>query len=300
MKNYPKILYSLFSDKVNRYSLFHGQSSGVVDNETRLWRCYQWLQHEYGPFLRTLPDYELAPGAHAPKIIWWCWLQGEEQAPELCKACLASVRKQLPDFTVHVVTEDNLSQYITVPEIFKEKRKAGIISGAHYSDIIRTLLLLEHGGTWMDATVFCSSYQSPVLEQPFFVFQNWKFNDPYASICSNWLISSAPSHPILKTVLALLGKYWEENDTALDYFIYHLLFHLAADKYAALWSAVPRYSNIPPHLMQYELFKPFDPVRYKEICRMSDFHKLNWKAPELKENTPGTLYAHIIQQTNKI
>lgn len=297
MRNYLGLFYSLLSDRVNRYYLVHGRNSNLIDNEKRMWKCFTWLKHEYGPFLDSLPLQELPVSSCAPPIIWWCWLQGEENAPELCRASLASLRKHLSDYIIRVVSEENLDQFVTIPDIIREKYASGIIPNAQYSDIVRTLLLVQHGGTWIDSTVFCTGYNVPILETPFFVYQNWKFGAHQASVCSNWLISAAPSHPILEAVLALLLKYWKENESLLDYFLYHLFFHMATEKYPALWDAVPRFSNIPPHIMQFEMFKPYDSIRYKHLCMMSDFHKLNWKAQELEKVSPDSLYAYIMHKT---
>ena len=42
-----------------------------------------------------------------PKIVWFSWLQGIDQAPELVKVCLASQREQLPDYDFRVFDLSN-------------------------------------------------------------------------------------------------------------------------------------------------------------------------------------------------
>ena len=80
----------------------------------------------------------------------------------------------------------------------------------------------------------------------------------------------------------------------IDYYIYHLFFHLATEKYPELWKAVPRYSNIPPHVLQFELFEPYAEERFRQLTQMSDFHKLNWKAAGIQGDTKNTFYEHLI------
>lgn len=288
-------LRASLSSEVNRSFLFHRASeSDLLREEADMWRSFLFLKRRYGNFLKTLPDYPLIQ--EKPKIIWWCWLQGENQAPSLCKTCLASVKKNFPDYEIRVVTEENLGRYISIPDYIKQKYQIGIISGAHYSDIIRTMLLVEYGGVWMDSTVLCTGYHIPVFDFPFFVFQNWKFNKQHASICSSWLISSTIGHPILRTTQELLFDYWRNNNQLINYFLFHLFFQMAVERYPVLWEEMPRFSNIPPHMLQFELFRPYDPVRFEQITRMSDFHKLNWKARELQDGAEGSFYAFIQDQ----
>lgn len=47
---------------------------------------------------------------------WSMWWQGEEQAPEIVKACLRSQRSRLPpEVEYTVITEENYEKYVRVP-----------------------------------------------------------------------------------------------------------------------------------------------------------------------------------------
>lgn len=292
MKNYARILSNLFTDKVNRWFLSRGKSfPSLVESEAREWKCYLYLKEKYHSFLSSLPRYTVQ--GKTPKIIWWCWLQGETQAPAICKAGLSSIYKHFSDFDVRIISNENINQYISIPEYISEKHNKGIIPHPQFSDIIRSILLTQYGGVWIDSTVYCTGYHFPVLNQPLFVFQNWKFNQHRAILASNWLIASCPSHPIIRTTLDLLLEYWKNNNELIDYFLFHLLFHLAVEEYPQLWNDMSRYSNIPPHILQYELFDSFNQIRFEEIKAMSDFHKLNWKVSDHKEN-PNSYYQHLL------
>ena len=283
---------SLFR-KVDRSFFLHNEKkSPAIHAETQQWKAYCYLKRKYARFLQKLPQ-PGSPGEH-PKLIWWCWLQGEDQAPALCQACLASLQRELPDYEIRIVDYDNLKDYIEIPDYILEKHRKGIIGGAHFADIVRTMLLVKHGGAWIDSSVYCTGYRMPLLDEPLFVFQNWKFNQPYASVLSNWLIAAGKEHPILCAMQALLLDYWRHTDEVIDYYIYHLFFHLATERYPELWKAVPRYSNIPPHVLQFELFEPYSEERFRQLTQMSDFHKLNWKAAGIQGDTTNTFYEHLV------
>ena len=95
-----------------------------------------------------------------PKIIWTMWQQGEAQIPETVKASLKTIK----DFAkrngceLHLLTDENLADFINIPADIAEKYKKKELSAAHYSDIIRFSLLYQYGGIWMDATLFVSPY----------------------------------------------------------------------------------------------------------------------------------------------
>lgn len=296
MRNPFKLLYTFFADEVNRFYFFQGgRKSGLLDDETRMWRCFLYLKSRYEPFLNSLPEFTLPENPINPRIIWWCWLQGENKAPELCQACLRSLRRELPDFRIQVITLDNLSEFISIPDFIQDKFQRGIISPTHYSDIIRTLLLIEYGGVWIDSTVFCTGYRFPVFDYPFFVYQNWKFNQQNSAIASNWLISSCKAHPLLITTKELLYEYWKSNEKIVNYYIFHLFFHIAVERYPTLWYLTPRYSNIPPHILQFELFDQYNEARFEQIAAMSDFHKLTWKYPNLNIFPEDSFISHLVQ-----
>ena len=106
-----------------------------------------------------------------PKIIWTMWQQGEAQIPETVKASLKTIK----DFAkrngceLHLLTDENLADFINIPKDITEKYKKNELTAAHYSDIIRFSLLYQYGGIWMDATLFVSPYATvEMFEGDFF------------------------------------------------------------------------------------------------------------------------------------
>ncbi|HGG8842291.1 TPA: capsular polysaccharide synthesis protein, partial [Enterobacter soli] len=49
------------------------------------------------------------------RIIWICWFQGLESAPELVKRCIESVQRNTPDAQVVILTDDNIPDYLSLP-----------------------------------------------------------------------------------------------------------------------------------------------------------------------------------------
>ena len=277
------------------YFLFNTKSLTSLGYQEMMYsKVFNTLKKKYSSFLDSL-HYDYPDDMMPPKIVWWCWLQGEENAPAICKSCLASIRRHLPDYDVRVITKENMFDWVSPPKHIMEKYKKGIIDNTKLSNIIRTLLMVEYGGVWMDSTVFVTGYNYKVFEEPFFMFQHWKFDIEESCVASHWLISSCKGHPIMRTMLDLQYQYWRDFNKSINYLFFYFLLHLVADKYKADWQKMPRYSNISATILQYELASSFDAQRFEQIKGMSDFHKLSWKLFRERQDhdIEGTLYEHI-------
>ena len=280
---YHKIGYKLFIKSKRR-----------MPNEIKInierWRTYEYLKKKY--WNEFIKDEIYVSSYKYSNKVWWCWLQGEENAPELCKACLESLRKNLKDREIIVITENNLWDYVDFPDFIKEKYEKGIITRTHFSDLLRLELLTRHGGTWIDSSVYCTGDGKEIFDVPLFMYENWKRGD-VSVVTSSWLISSEIGNPILCATRDLLYKYWREYDFMLHYFIFHIFFKIATEKYEQDWDEVYRFSNLPPHVLQFELFEKYSEKRKKQIERMSDFHKLSQKIP-VPDDIEDSFYKHIL------
>lgn len=78
--------------------------------------------------------------------IWIMWYQGIENAPDIVKCCIESVKENCSGHEVIVLSEQNLSEFVKLPDFIIEKFKKGYISRTHLSDMIRLNLLYLYGG----------------------------------------------------------------------------------------------------------------------------------------------------------
>ncbi len=260
--------------KFRLYYLPYGKLEREQEENRRHYMCYLYLKKKYGKFLDRLPIYS-GSGEYSNKV-WWCWLQGEENAPDLNKICLKSLRENLKDREIIIITKNNLNDYIKLPDFIMEKYENGFISHTHLSDIIRLELLINYGGTWIDSSVLCTDYNRDFFDKPLFVFQNFKRGDE-SILLSSWFITAEKENPILKTTRDLLYEYWKNNNFLLHYYMLHLFFTLATQKYPELWEQVPKFSNIPTHILQFEFLEEYSKERFEQIKKMSSMHKLSQK-----------------------
>ncbi len=275
--------------KLNIYCLITPKKNNELKDVNSNWKYYKYLKKKYANKVN-----KGLKGTHQySNKVWWCWLQGEENAPELNKACLKSLRKHLKDREITIITNENLNEYIEIPEYIVKKHKKGLISHAHFSDIIRLELLIKYGGTWIDSSVYCTGYDKYLFDRDLFAFSSDRRNDNSIK-SSNWFITSEINNPILIATRDLLYDYWKKHNFLIHYYIFHFLFTIVTEEYKKEWSQVPVVSNIPPHLFKDELLKRFDQERFEYIKKMTSFHKLNQKIDFSKAEN-DSFYNYIIE-----
>lgn len=258
--------------------------------------AYKKLKKKYNYVIQQSPSEYILTGKNS-KIIWTCWLQGLENAPLIVKKCYESLKKNMSDFDIKIIDEDNIFDYVEIPDYIVEKWNQGIISNAHFSDILRIELLVKYGGVWVDSTVLCTSnyLNNHITESSLFVYKSIMCGSNTIS-ASSWLISSERNNPILMLVRELLYEYWKKEEIIIHYFLVHLFFTMSIEKYPEIWRQVPSFNNISPHILVDEFNNKFSEYRYEEIKNMSAFHKLNFKI-SYNEND-DSFYSNIIMKSN--
>ncbi len=260
---------------------------------------YYYFNKHYGKKVRTIMPLENNDDYYKHgKKIWTMWLQGEENAPDIVKACWNSVRKHLPnDYELIVLNKKNLPLYINLPDEIEERYLKGKIKMAHYSDLVRLKLLIEYGGYWIDSTVFCTNsdlfnYISGE-KPPLFVYKNMlRYDD--ACALSNWLIYSEPNNIILRNVYELLIDYWKKHVKPRNYFLFHILFKVVVERMPEEWNKVPTMENVSPHVLAIELFKKFNDSYYQLLSKTTSFHKLTYRNKPSDLEKKDTYYRYII------
>lgn len=254
------------------------------------------LRKKYRKHIAQFKDSYVQQPQHRSNKVWVCWLQGMENAPALVQKCYASLQENLSDREIILLTQDNYKEYVSFPEHIQRKADAGVIPPAQFSDLLRLELLIRHGGTWIDSTVFCSGKNIPsyMLDSDLFMFQNLKPGlDGHPTCVSNWFMTACTNHPLLLLTQSLLYAYWEKNNKLVDYFIFHDFFQLATEAYPQLWSKVVPFSNATPHILLLRLFEPYDPQVWEAAKEMTPFHKLSYKFKAEQTEDPQTYYHQL-------
>lgn len=221
------------------------------------------------------------------KRFFTLWFQGEEKAPALVKRCFGQMRKIYGQRVV-VITEETIKNYAEIPDYIYEKYKKGIISAAHFSDIVRTFVLLRNGGVWLDSTCFLTApIPDTIINSNLFFFQTPKCHVG-GIVCSSWFIVAKANEEILKILSELLKSYWSYHNHLLDYLQYHLFVASIVRNIGDRcddWKNMPYYNNDTPHILGREMLTHYDRDRYNDILRQSFIHKLSNHYKEIPVNS---------------
>lgn len=251
----------------------------------------QKLERKYRNILEDFDKNWIEKKHESSNKVWICWFQGMENAPEVVQRCYQSIKNNMSDRDIVLITLENMMEYVQFPDFIQKKIDANIIKEAHLSDLLRIELLLRYGGTWLDSTVYCSSSDIPdyMLNSDLFLFQNLKpGRDGHSSVISNWFITAKSNNKILAATQHLLYAYWKEHNELVDYFIFHDFFQIVIEKYPNVWNKVVPFSNSIPHILLLRLFEQYDSNIWEAIMSMVPFHKLSYKFNKdniLKKNT---------------
>lgn len=284
----------LLVDKIHYkiFSYYSGSDNNVIEAIHSAW-TYKKITKRYSNVISNKASADSKwKNKKMPKIIWWCWLQGLDNIPELPNVCLKSLKKQLPEYKIVLITLDNLKDYVELPDIIYAKLNAGWISGAHFSDIIRLALLAKYGGIWIDSTVYCTDAKivKIIENSDMFMYQNLMSSNSNIIRMSNWLMATKKGNPFFKEASQLLNDYYVTNSYTEDYFICHLILTILSNKYSEIWNGMEAINNTDPHMLQLKLNDHFSSSVYQRILVKSSFHKLN-RHFDLKEG--DTFYNHI-------
>lgn len=262
-----------------------------------------YLELKLGKFLATY-DYTRVLSVSDPALedkIWVCWWQGPENAPEIVRASIESIRRNAGSHQVIVVTERNFQEYVSLPSWLLERAKSGEISTTHLSDILRVSLLAEHGGLWLDSTFFCSGdLEDLVFSKPLFSIRRPGYLH-ISVACGEFagyaLACDREHRRVFATVRDFLLEYWRRSHLLIDYLLIDYMIALAQrhDPYIA-GSFAKVQANSPCCDELYKLLgEKFDESVWRSISSETSLFKLTWKQ-EFESESGGqhTFYGALL------
>lgn len=238
--------------------------------------------------------------------IWICWWQGIENAPEIVKACVESIKRFSGEYEVICITEENYKQYVQFPSWIEDKYKNKIFSRTHFSDLLRMNILATYGGIWIDSTFFC---KSPCFES-YMKLPLWSIKRPdylHCSIASGYFAGYSlgcnyQNRWIFKVIRDILFHYWKDNKKLVDYLLVDYAVVLAQRHYEDIAEAFKQIQPNNPYCD--ELYKvlgqPYDENTWQHISKDTALYKLTWKQSFEKEiNGKKSFYGMLIDGSLK-
>jgi len=233
----------------------------------------------------------------ASNKIWVYWYQGIEEAPLIVKMCIKSMKENLYDSDIIILTKDNMDKYINLPKHLKEKHESGIINRTNFSDIVRMFVLKTHGGFWFDATILVTKrLSSKELNK----VKTIKFHNNEKTSISNGLwcgfFLGNMNQLFFEFMCEFFTKYWINKNVIIDYFLIDYIIRIAYENLDVFKNDIDNneYNNEDIHKLCSYLSSEYKEKIYKDILKNNYIHKLSFKISLCDEvNNRKTFYKVI-------
>jgi hypothetical protein len=177
----------------------------------------------------------------------------------------------------------SLGNYLDIPGAVMDRRAFWDLT--KFSNIVRLMLLEQHGGTWMDATIFLGApLPERVLETPFFVFRRAE----RATMMANFFFHARAANPIVSAMRVAYERYWMTARVPGNYFMFHYIFEamiLSSALLSPLWEAMPIERSHPTFALARALDRRWRPERDKRMFLRSPVQKLTYKRAPAGDGT---------------
>lgn len=249
------------------------------------------------------------------KVIWTCWWQGEKQAPAIVEKCIENMKEKANGYEVIVITKENYEDYVSLNPIFLEKMKSGKISLTHFSDILRIALLKEHGGLWLDSTVFLNkNLKDDMFLSPIFMgrerlnilapnFQTY-LTQSGGLVWHLYIFGGCKEYKAFSIIYDFLIKYWKTHDILIDYFLIDYLLYVVYENDQKVKEDI---DSVPENIegenrLQHILDNLYDEQEVNDIfSSKSLFFKLSYKKKmsRVTQNGGRTVYDYLTEVIQK-
>lgn len=233
--------------------------------------------------------------------IWIFWWQGEENMPLIVKKCYESVKKNSCGRKVILITKYNFKSYTDISEIIIKKRVKGIITLTHFSDILRFNLLKNHGGLWIDATVYVTKKISEKYFRSFFTCCGYSDKEYFFIAKGRWtgfLIGGVKDSELFVFMDNFFRIYWSNNQYLIDYFLIDYALFFAWEKNLSYFHdfTVNNKGKDNPNLFELAKYlnQPFSFQTYFFIQENTEMYKLSYK--KKIENNENNFYDILIKK----
>lgn len=296
------IKYAIYSKKIRKKSKINILFAKLIKLKDKY--VQKWIADNFSSLLNQIDEKQVKLNP-SQKIIWTMWLQGADKMPEIVTICNESVEKNRGEYQHIILTYNNLSDYIKIPDFIFDKWKKGIISNANFSDYIRISVLDEYGGIWLDATVLLNKpllYKS-IEDYPQYHAKgiNSFSNDFLYFEIHNWqgyFLCRFGKSKMYLFLRKAFEMYWKDYNKEIDYLLINHLAYLARSKSKTLraeYDSIPL-NNFAVEEMYLLLSEPIIDVRYQNIINSgtTSMFKLNHrhKFSSTKESQE-TVYAYF-------
>lgn len=251
----------------------------------------RFMREQFGMYVqkyKQLPAYELSSEIYQgpdQSPIWTCWLSVGEM-PHLVKSCITQIRKMSNNHEVIIIDNDNIKNYVDLPEHIWRKYNEGKITTTHLTDFVRTAVLYKYGGLYLDIT----TYPIRPINEIFFSsdLYTMHYDDElnYIHISkrrwSSYMLGCRKGNLLMKAALDVFEEYWKRYDILVDYLLIDHTFSLLYDEIPSIKNMVDSIptNNAKIWRMQHNLRNSCSAEEFEQLINdpNQDIYKLSYKS----------------------
>lgn len=242
-----------------------------------------YLKNDLLPVINELKEDRNFGTAVKNAPIWVCWWTGEDDAPALVKRCIKSIRDNANGHPVYFIDRSNYTDYIDIPEHIISKVNSGEMCLANFSDILRVTLIKQHGGLWLDSTIYCSQpIPDTYFEFPMFSCKSQERDCGYISRMrwTAFVMGGFTNNVFFRYMHAAFSLYWQKNSVSIDYLLVDYLIELAYQEIPAikeLLNNIP-INNVHRDDLQSAMNQCLDASEFDNVIKSDTvLYKLSWR-----------------------
>lgn len=262
---------------------------------------YEDISSMMAGFTELFPDN--ATGLNVPvydgkKYAWSCWWQGMEEAPDLIKACINSLRRYLPyEVCLVVITRDNYHDYVDFPQWLIDKVEDGRVTLTTFSDVIRASLLYKYGGIWMDSTILLTEpLPLAFWDYEIFTIREFRYCLPF--------MGGKPGQKFYRFLMEGFFYYYKKYEYTKYYLLVTYLLDIAMNTYPDIRETYHKLpvksagiSNVDNFdALSYHMHEKYTPEVYHKYMEGIYIHKLQRRFDRFGERIydPDNIYHYIL------
>lgn len=257
-----------------------------------------WIDKNYGEVAERIASENRRERKIDPNCnIWIFWWQGEKSMPPVVRACYKSVLKHKENHKVVLVTEDNVKEYVDIPEQIYTLASKEKISITHLSDVVREHILYQQGGIWMDATLYMTApFDVSIYQYEYYslkgAFKIW----PWTSFFQ----ASGKGNVQPRIVSELFRAYLSDHDNLLTYLLLDCFIAIACQKSLTARQQIELIPVVDASVFElndHYLEESFSECVFKKIKEKSNIHKLSYKYPHSEESGgEKTFWGYLVEE----
>lgn len=302
-------MYNLITPRAKRKAF---EKKADLEQQNQVAKC--WAE-----FIKLYYDGQLQKFCLQPKkqfqdekIIWQYWGQGvsKNHLPQSVQLYFKSVDKYASDYKVIRLDDNNIHEYLDLPDFVWHKKTYPEFRPAFFSDLLRLALLDVYGGVWLDATIYLTAPLPNLLsDNGFFMYQRaanaenkkqWvNYNNSYFSWDKNHkinvlnsIIFARKNNPFIHTCLDLILNFWQTQESIPHYFFFQILFDTLINGELSQYQC-PIVDDTKPHLLFAALHNSYSEDGYQKIISQASIHKMSYT----KNIKSGSYYEYLVKNT---